>query len=102
MSKDLAWPGGILTIRFRIRPSLTACKCWQMARTGMPSMKGVSGSGTGQACRTNSCSCLLVSSAFTARRLRAGLFEDGVELAELIVVKCGVVKLFIFNLVNQV
>src|ERR1017187_9545443 len=93
--EHLACPGGMLIIRWRRRPSATACKCSHTACTCMPSTKGGAGSSIGHACNTTPCSLLLAINIFRGGRFSAGLLEDGVELLQLGVSEFTVIELVI-------
>jgi hypothetical protein len=65
----------------------------------MPSTKGVSGSSTGQACRTNSYRLRRALSTLREKRLSTGLLEDSVKLLELFVSEFAVVIFVLVYLV---
>src|SRR5216683_6604493 len=76
-------------MRCAICPSVTACKCEQMASMWMPSTNSVLGSKTGQACMTKALKLRRALSVFTCSSWNSRSFIKLLELIELFVVKSG-------------
>src|SRR5215469_14305308 len=78
-------------MRLRIRPSVTAWRCVQMASKWMPSTNGVLGSRTGHDWRANSCRLRLAFSICKFRKSWLGTNQDGFDLLDLFVGEFSVV-----------
>lgn len=88
-------------MRSRMRPSVTACKWSQMARTWIPPTKTVLGSRTGHAWHTNSCSLRLAFSVCNSSRVGLGRSQDGFKLLDLFVCEFAVVDFMLIFLMDQ-
>src|ERR1035438_4804816 len=90
---DLACPGGTLTMRSAIRPSVTAWRCKQIASRCMLSTNSVLGSSTGHASITNSFRLRRAFSIFTSSSWNPGPFQEPLDLIEFFSAESGVVDI---------